>query len=314
VKAVVLVSQGLDVPRRKVLVEDWPDPGPPTVEQFRTRTLYTGITNGTERNDMLRGNYSVDESSLPSLGVAYQNVGVVQAVGDGVSGVKVGDLVFSSCPHVEYVVQPGDGLYLKLPEGFPPAEAALLGMVGVAVRAVETAVTRASARVLVVGAGFVGQLLAQVAACHGAEVSITDLDPDRRRLAASHGGLAAVLSPDQFEALAGGTFSVVLDAAGVPGMESRLIDLAARHGRVLLLAGRAEVRYNFNEAQQREISVQHSSHFDTSDLAAAAGLLATGRLRVRPLMDPERQITDAESVYEALMRDPSSVRATVFRW
>jgi hypothetical protein len=40
-----------DKRREKVLVHDWVDAPAPGPGQFRTRTVYSGVTNGTERND-----------------------------------------------------------------------------------------------------------------------------------------------------------------------------------------------------------------------------------------------------------------------
>jgi len=52
--------------REKVLVTDWPEPKGPTGNQVKTRTLYSGITNGTERNDLIRGNYAHPDEALPA--------------------------------------------------------------------------------------------------------------------------------------------------------------------------------------------------------------------------------------------------------
>ena len=39
-----------DGTREKVLVDDWPNPGAPAENEVKTRTLYSGITNGTQRS------------------------------------------------------------------------------------------------------------------------------------------------------------------------------------------------------------------------------------------------------------------------
>ena len=44
--------------REKGLVTDWPEFEAPVGNQIKTQTVYTGITNGTERNDLLGGNYA----------------------------------------------------------------------------------------------------------------------------------------------------------------------------------------------------------------------------------------------------------------
>jgi threonine dehydrogenase-like Zn-dependent dehydrogenase len=42
-----------DKRREKVLVDNWKDPQGPTGNQIKTKTLFSGITNGTERNDLV---------------------------------------------------------------------------------------------------------------------------------------------------------------------------------------------------------------------------------------------------------------------
>src|SRR5215831_18297650 len=90
-----------DKRREKVLVDDWPEPQIGHPNQFKTRTLYSGVTNGTERNDLLRGNYAHADEQLP-MGWGYQNVGRVVEVGPEVQRVKVGDLLYMSYDHTQY--------------------------------------------------------------------------------------------------------------------------------------------------------------------------------------------------------------------
>ena len=65
-----------DKKREKVLVNDWPAPEGPTGNQVKSRTIYSGITNGTEHNDLVGGNYAHPDDSLPA-GWGYQHVGRV---------------------------------------------------------------------------------------------------------------------------------------------------------------------------------------------------------------------------------------------
>jgi len=46
-----------DKRRQKVLVDDWPEPKGASENQIKTRTLYSGITNGTERNRLIDGTF-----------------------------------------------------------------------------------------------------------------------------------------------------------------------------------------------------------------------------------------------------------------
>ena len=57
-RALVTVLEA-DGRRGKRLVDDWPEYTDALKgNEIKTRTIYSGITNGTERNNMLGGNYS----------------------------------------------------------------------------------------------------------------------------------------------------------------------------------------------------------------------------------------------------------------
>ena len=96
--------------------------------------MYTGVTNGTERNQLIGGNYAPADSELPTGGNGYQNVGKVIEVGPDACELKIGDVLFMSAVHAEYAVMPEDGLLVKLPDSMDLTEAALLGISSVAMR------------------------------------------------------------------------------------------------------------------------------------------------------------------------------------
>ena len=81
--------QGLpDKRRQKVLIHDGPEPGAPTSNEVKTETIYSGITNGTERNQLIGGNYAPKDEQLPTSGGGYQNVGRVIEVGPDVKELQ----------------------------------------------------------------------------------------------------------------------------------------------------------------------------------------------------------------------------------
>ena len=92
-----------DRTREKVLVDDWAEPDAPVGNQVVTQTIYSGVTNGTERNDLLDGNYAHPDEALPA-GWGYQNVGRVVELGPDVARLEVGDVLYASADHMEYVV------------------------------------------------------------------------------------------------------------------------------------------------------------------------------------------------------------------
>ena len=312
----IVTSLRQDKAREKALVEDWPDPGRPGPSQVKTRTLYSGVTNGTERNDLLRGNYANPDEKLPA-GWGYQNVGQVIEVGADVTTLQVGDVLYMSQDHVEFCVETEDGLHITLPPEVDPKHAALFGMASVAMHSCRHADLRMGERFLVVGAGFIGQVAAQIAAVMGARVTIADIDEGRLELARSIGAAEAAINTagDSWaQQIEDGAYRAVLDVAGVPGMEDQLIRAAAFRGTVLFIAGRFKVEYSFNLGQAREITIMQNSHFKNGDLANLCRLVARGMVEIGPLIQDMVPAADAARIYDTLRDEPNKLRGTVFVW
>ncbi|MYH19538.1 MAG: zinc-binding dehydrogenase [Gemmatimonadetes bacterium] len=313
-----LSLQGLpDRRRQKVLVPDWPDPEGPAGNEVKTRTIYTGVTNGTERNQLIGGNYAPADSELPTGGNGYQNVGEVIEVGPDACELKIGDVLYMSAVHAEYAVMPYDGLLVKLPDSMDLTEAALLGISSVAMRTCCNAELSVGERVLIVGAGILGQVAAQVASGMGARATICDIDEGRLAIAREIGAAEAVLdvSGEQWNQKVGeAAFDVVIDFAGVPGMEDQLISALRPQGRMLFIAGRDKVTYTFNLGQGREVRIKQNSHFDREDLHNTCRLVARGHLKIGPLIRDVVPISEAKRIYDTLRDAPDRLMGTVFAW
>ena len=305
-----------DKTREKVLVNDWPTPEGPTGKQVKTRTIYSGITNGTEHNDLVGGNYAHPDDALPA-GWGYQHVGRVIETGPDVAELAVGDLLYINADHMEYVVAREDGLLLKLPEDVDPKHAALFGMSGVAMRSCRHADLRMGERVLVVGQGFIGQMAAQIANVMGARVAVCEIDPRRLELARRIGAAEEVfdVAGDGWEKqVADGAFDALIDVAGVEGMEDRLIRALKSRGRLLLIAGRFDVKYTFNLGQAHEITIRQNTGYDRDDLANLCRLIRRGLVDITPLLQDVAPVTDAKRFYDTLRDDPHELSGTVFVW
>lgn len=305
-----------DGTREKVLVDDWQDSGAAADNEVRTRTLYSGLTNGTERNELIKGNYARADDELPAC-TGYQNVGEVIEVGSSVRGLKFGDLLYMSQSHHEFCLEPEDRLHIKLPSEIKPTEAALFGVAGIAMRCCRNADLRIGDRMLVVGAGIVGQLVTQIAASTGACVTLCDVDERRLKIAESIGAADGILNVDGDgwgKQIPDSGFDVVLDAAGVPGMEDKLIMTAKKHGTVMFIAGRFRVEYTFNRGQGREITIKQNSHFDNSDLCHVCRFVSKGIIQIAPLIQDVVPVAEAKGIYDTLRDEPQKLFGTVFDW
>ena len=105
--------------RGQIAVESFavPEPGP---RQALVRTLRTAVSAGTELTGLLGSHPRARFPVYPG----YSHVGVIEAVGEGVEGVQVGDRVLSMGRHQSHVLldlapdRPGGPDYLEIvPDG-----------------------------------------------------------------------------------------------------------------------------------------------------------------------------------------------------
>ena len=109
-------------------------------------------------------------------------------------------------------------------------------------------------------------------------------------------------------------FDVVIDFAGVPGMEDQLISALRPQGRMLFIAGRDKVTYTFNLGQGREVRIRQNSHFDRDDLHNTCRLVARGLIKIGPLIRDVVPVSEAKRIYDTLRDAPDQLMGTVFAW
>ena len=312
----LIVKSLPDNRREKIVATDWEEPAPPTENQVLCQAVFTGLTNGTERNQLIGGNYAAADDRLPTTD-GYQNVGRVIEKGPDVTQLEVGDLIYASVGHVERFTIPEDGLLLKLPEDVDPGEAALFGISGVAMHCCRRVDPRIGEKVLIVGQGCIGMFAAQIANAMGARVTVCDIEESRLEQSRELGVAETVLNTggNAWDSqIQEGTFDAVMDFAGVPDMVTPMIRACKTRGRLLLVAGRFDVNYNFNTGQHREISILQCSHFTCDDLENLCRLLRQGSVKIAPLIRHRVPLAEAPHIYRWLRDEPMRLLGTVFQW
>jgi threonine dehydrogenase-like Zn-dependent dehydrogenase len=200
------------------------------------RTLYTGISRGTE-SLVFRGEVPVSEHQrmrCPSqdgefpgpVKYGYINVGLVE---EGPPDLR-GRGVFCLFPHQTRYVVPASAVY-PLPEGVPPDRAVLAANLETAVNGLWDASPRLGERIAVVGAGTLGCLAAWlVGRIPGCEVQLIDLDPGRARIAEALGvGFRTpdAATPDADLVIhASGSAAGLVTALGLAGFEARVVEMS----------------------------------------------------------------------------------------
>ncbi len=312
-----IVTQLLpDKRREKGVVADWKEPAAPVRNEVLCEAVFTGLTNGTERNQLIGGNYAPADENLPSGG-GYQNVGRVIETGPDVTQLEVGDLIYASVDHVERFKIPENGLLIKLPDDVDPAEAALFGIAGVAMHCCRRVEPRIGERVLIVGQGCIGMFAAQIAYAMGARVSVCDIEETRLEETRKLGVAEQVFntSEDGWNSqISEGGYDIVMDFAGATDMVTPMIRACKNRGKLLLVAGRFDVNYTFNVGQFKELSILHCSHFTRDDLENLCRFLRQGSIRIAPLIRHRVSLNEVQQIYHWLRDEPMRLLGTVFEW
>jgi 2-desacetyl-2-hydroxyethyl bacteriochlorophyllide A dehydrogenase len=220
-------------------------PASPSAADVVVRTLYSGISRGTESlvfhgrvppSEYQRMRAPFQQGDFPGpVKYGYANVGRVEEGPDAL----IGQTVFSLYPHQTRFVVPAGAVHV-VPDGVPPRRAILTANLETALNGVWDAGVVPGQRVVVVGAGTVGCLVARlVARIPACDVELVDVNPLRA-------GTATTLqvrfaTPET----AAGEADVVLHASGTPdglvtalalaGMEATVVDLSWYGDRLVTL-------------------------------------------------------------------------------
>ncbi|MDB5482696.1 MAG: alcohol dehydrogenase [Caulobacteraceae bacterium] len=206
------------------------------------------------------------------------------------------------CPSVAYLgialpggnaqyVAVGAAQALRLPEPVDLMAGAMVEPLAVGLHAVRKAGQLLGARVLVIGAGPVGQavaIFARVAGAAGVVVS-EPRAPARRRAEAM--GATATLDPragdvgEAFADLAGGAPEVVFECVGTPGMIAESIRLAPLFGRVIVVGACMELdHFRPMLALTKELTLTFVLGHTRGDFQFVIDALAQGRIDPAPLV------------------------------
>lgn len=213
-------------------------PGP-DADEVRVRSLYSGISRGTESlvfsGRVPESEYGAmtcpfQEGSFPGpVKYGYMGVGLVEEAGPEAREL-LGRTVFCLHPHQDRYVVPSSAVH-PLPDGVPPQRAILAANLETAVNGVWDAALGPGDRVLVVGGGVVGLLAAWlVRDLPGVELTLVDPDPAREAVARSLGVPWLPRTPKGLDAdrvlHASGSAAGLKDALAAAGTEAWVVELS----------------------------------------------------------------------------------------
>jgi L-gulonate 5-dehydrogenase len=201
-----------------------------------------------------------------------------------------------------------------------PAVTALVEPVSIAVRSVERGRVVRGERVVVFGAGPIGQAVTLAALDRGATVLLVDRLEQRLRRGAAIG--ADVLAADAGEAAvadalawAGGEGpEVVVEATGSPDLLRHALDLVSPAGRVVVVGlSDRDAPVRVGRLPFKEIDVLGVSCCNGDEFASAVDLVSRRRDAAAPLVTHEFSLEQAPEAIEYAMRHQDEVMKAVVR-
>ncbi len=290
--------------------EDVPEPGVGP-GQVKVKVRFTGIC-GTDLHEYLGGPIFI---SNPPLTLGHEFSGKIIEVGQGVSGVMVGDRVgadgYWSCGHcfyclrnmrnlcnqgaftgvmgrdgsmAEYIVVPEDTVY-RLPDGVSDEFGALLEPLAVGFHAVRQGGLKVGETVAILGAGPIGICTLIAAKIAGAaKIAVFEISRSRREKALAMGATVA-LDPKEvdpakaMQEMTGGLGAdVAIDCIGIPISGPLAIDLARKAGMAVIVGiSSGPSSYNFMNLWATEKKVVGSQGY-ARETAFVVELLASGKI------------------------------------
>ena len=277
----------------------------------------------------------MDQRVAPSQIMGHEMSGVVHKLGAGVDKITVGDHVSvmpldpcNDCPacdaghsHIchnlkflgidtpgafqSYWTVPAHTLH-KLPDSLSLEHGALIEPLAVAVHDVRLGEVKAGDKVVVLGGGPIGMLIAMVAKDVGASVLVSELNPYRIELAKSLGFSA--INPIETDLVAtvmehtdGAGADVVFEVSGSADSAKQMTDLLRTRGLAVVVAifgGAPEIdlfRFFWRELRMKGVRV-----YESQDYEQAIALAASGRLPLERLITSIRPISQLKSAFEAM--------------
>ena len=315
---------------------DSPEPGPGDV---RVRTLYSGISAGTElatyrgTNPYLKKHWDAETGlflpgqstlSYPVDVWGYSEVGEIDALGDGATGLEVGEVVWGMWCHRSSAVLPAHLLIgHRLPADLNPLIGTFARVGAVALNAVLASGARIGETAVVFGQGVIGLLATQLLIAQGVEVFAVDMVPHRLELArkfgatplTAGGGDLAVAVRDLTQGRCAdriieltGTYPALHEAIRVAGVDGTVVAAGFYQGPATALALGEEFHHNrvtIVSSQIGSLPLALRDWWSRERLhETVIKLCATGRLDPMPLVTHIIPARRAAEAYELVDKPP----------
>jgi predicted dehydrogenase/threonine dehydrogenase-like Zn-dependent dehydrogenase len=270
------------------------------------------------------------------VALGYSLVGIVRALGSGVSseldvGMRVAAAGVGYASHAGVVAVP-ENLVARVEDGTPIKSASAVAIGAIAMQGVRRADIKLGEQCVVIGAGFIGNLAAQMLMAAGARVAIVDLNEDRLRLL-QEAGAELTVNPQNTDAVTAvnvwsggrGADAVLFAAAtnssdplsqafqmcrkkgrvvlvGVSGMELRREDMYKKELDFLVSTSYGPGRYDANyEERGVDYPYAYVRWTEKRNMSHFLHMLKTGAVNIPGEATQTVSIEDVETGYEGLL-------------
>ena len=271
------------------------------------------------------------------LPLGYCNVGVVDSVGKGAEGFKVGDRVASNGPHAD-VVRVAKNLVAKIPDNVTNDEAAFTVVASIGLQGIRLAGPTMGECFVVTGVGLIGLLTVQMLRAQGCRVLAIDFDQSKLDIAKQFG--AEICNPGKGEdpVAAGMAFSRGVGVDGVIITAStksndpvtQAARMSRKRGRIILV-GVIGLELSRADFYEKELTFQVScsygpGRYDPSyedqgndyplafvrwteqrNFEAILDMMSGGQIDVKPLITHRFKFENASDAYDLLTTDKAAL-------
>jgi len=310
---------------------DTPKPG---AGQVLIRMAAGGIC-GSDLHYYAHGGFGTVRLREPMI-LGHEVSGVVEALGDGVTGLRVGQLVAVSpsrpcgdcaycregaqnhClnmrfygsampfPHIQGAFREllvADAAQCAVADGLSPAEAAMAEPLAVVLHAAKQAGNLMGKRVLVTGCGPIGLLAVIVAKAAGAveivATDITEFTTDMARKAGAEMAHNVGKAPDALEAYSEdkGHFDVLFECTGVAAVVASAVPALRPRATMVQLGLGGDMVLPVQAMTAKELVMKGSFRFHAEFFGAVA-LMHSGQIDVTPLVTHSKPLAEFGEAFE----------------
>jgi (R,R)-butanediol dehydrogenase/meso-butanediol dehydrogenase/diacetyl reductase len=315
---------------------------PPGDGEVQISVAYTGIC-GT---DLKIAHGAMDSRISSPWPIGHEMSGTLAEVGAGVEGWAQGDRVTvmpldwcGRCPacdaghsHICHnlnfvgIDSPGSlqekwnvraDLLVRLPADLGLRSAALVEPVAVAVHDVRRAQLSPTSRVVVIGGGPIGILIALVARHQGADVIVSEVNPFRAQFAADLDFVAVNPGSEDLNAVvedwtAGKGADCAFEVSGSPAGVAALTEVLAVRGRGVIVAIHPEPQpFNLFQMFWKELEIVGTRVYQRTDFEEAIRLLTAGVIPADTLITDVMPLSEASAAIERLSGGEDIVKLLV---